>query len=153
QYCAQGRIGIPDNRTHRPPHRQAFSLGFPGTLCIDDPTRSTNSLSLAVLEGGTMARSAEGADAIGAIADLMLSGSLVGLGEDELLARYVAGRDARALEMIVGANAPMVLCVCRRLLPDRNDVEDAFQATFLILIRKAESIRRPGSLAAWLHGV
>ena len=47
----------------------------------------------------------------------------------------------------------MVLRVCCRLLDDPNDAEDAFQATFLVLLRQARSIRHRGSLAAWLHGV
>ncbi len=47
----------------------------------------------------------------------------------------------------------MVLGVCRRYLPHRHDAEDAFQATFLVLLGKARSIRKPGSLASWLYGV
>ncbi len=85
--------------------------------------------------------------------DLVCSGSLTGLTEEELLARFVERRDPRALEMLVNLHGPMVLGVCRQLLSDPNDVDDAFQATFLVLIRKAGSIRRSGRLGPWLYGV
>ncbi len=88
-----------------------------------------------------------------AIDGLVLSGSLVGLTEEELLARFLERRDPRALEAIVDRHGALVLTVCRQLLADPNDVDDAFQATFLVLIRKAGSVRRPGSLASWLYGV
>ena len=61
--------------------------------------------------------------------------------------------DEPAFDALVERHGPMVLRVCRRLLDDPNDAEDAFQATFLVLLRQARSIRRTGSLAAWLHGV
>lgn len=47
----------------------------------------------------------------------------------------------------------MVLRVCRRILVDTHAAEDAFQATFLVLAKRAASLRRPGALAAWLYGV
>ena len=47
----------------------------------------------------------------------------------------------------------MVLRICRGVLGDRHEVEDAFQATFLVLAIRARSIRRRGSVASWLHGV
>lgn len=84
---------------------------------------------------------------------LIASGSLTGLSEADLLERFTQRRDPRALEMIVGLHGAMVLAVCRQLLADPNDVDDAFQATFLVLIRKGSSIRRPGSLGSWLYGV
>ena len=59
----------------------------------------------------------------------------------------------RALEAIVERHGALVLSVCRQLLADPNDIDDAFQAAFLILIRKAGSIKSPGSLASWLYGV
>ncbi len=88
-----------------------------------------------------------------AIDGLVQSGSLVGLTEEELLARFLERRDPRAFEAIVNRHGPLVLTVCRQLLADPNDVDDAFQATFLVLICKAGSVRRPGSLASWLYGV
>jgi RNA polymerase sigma factor (sigma-70 family) len=79
--------------------------------------------------------------------------SIVGLGEAELLDRFVDRRDAPAFEALVARHGPMVLAVCRRLLTDPSDVEDAFQATFLIFIRRASSIRGRDRLAPWLFGV
>jgi RNA polymerase sigma factor (sigma-70 family) len=69
-----------------------------------------------------------------------------------LLDRYRAG-DAAALEPIVRRHGPAVLGVCRRALGPTADADDAFQATFLTLTLRANSIRRGDALAAWLHGV
>jgi RNA polymerase sigma factor (sigma-70 family) len=70
-----------------------------------------------------------------------------------LLNRFVSHRDDAAFEMLVARHGSMVLRVCRRLLGNAEDAEDASQATFLVLARKANSIRPPGSLVAWLHSV
>lgn len=94
-----------------------------------------------------------GAGVVRAIEGLISAGSLTGLTEEELLACLVQGRDPRAFAMIVDLHGPMVLAVCRQLLSDPNDIDDAVQATFLVLIRKAGLIRRPGSLGPWLYGV
>ena len=79
-------------------------------------------------------------------------GSLTGLSEGQLLRRFAAG-DEGAFEAIVTRHGPIVLGVCRRLLHDRRDVEDAFQATFLVLLRKAGALRDGELLGPWLHGV
>lgn len=84
---------------------------------------------------------------------------LVGSGQDEqttdaaLLDRYVRVHDAKAFEAMVVRHGPMVLQLCRRQLRQAADCEDAFQATFLTLARKAASIRSRGSLASWLYRV
>ena len=80
-------------------------------------------------------------------------GTVAGLGESQLLDRFITGGDPTAFEAILGRHGPMVLGVCRRVLDDPNDVDDAFQATFLLLVKKARSIRNRDDLATWLHGV
>ncbi len=84
---------------------------------------------------------------------LFQHGTAVGLTEGELLERFVAARDEAAFEALIARHGPMVLGVCRRLLRDPNDVDDAFQATFLILVRKAGSLQRCDLLGNWLYGV
>ena len=74
----------------------------------------------------------------------------------ELLDRYLLADRAAAeaaFTFLVDRHGPMVLHVCRQLLDDPYDVEDAFQATFLVFLRRAESIRKRDSLASWLFGV
>jgi RNA polymerase sigma factor (sigma-70 family) len=68
-----------------------------------------------------------------------------------LVDRFVRGKDEEAFAALVNRHAPMVLGVCRRVLRDAHDAEDAAQATFLVLARKASTLRRPDALAAWLH--
>jgi RNA polymerase sigma factor (sigma-70 family) len=75
------------------------------------------------------------------------------LTDRHLLERFVAARDESAFAALVRRHGPMVLGVCRRLLPDAHEAEDAFQATFLVLVHKARSIGRPELLGPWLHGV
>src|SRR5438067_10056495 len=77
----------------------------------------------------------------------------VGLTEADLWDRYVHQRDEAAFETLVRRHGPMVLGVCRRILRNEQDAEDAFQATFLVLVRRAASLQSPSTLANWLHGV
>ena len=76
-----------------------------------------------------------------------------GVPDAELLARWVAHRDEAAFELLVRRHAPAVIATCRRLLADPNDADDAFQAVFLVLARKAASVARGEVLGAWLHRV
>jgi RND family efflux transporter MFP subunit len=73
--------------------------------------------------------------------------------DELLLHRFAVRRDQAAFAALVARHGPMVLGVCCRALRDAGDVEDAFQATFLVLARKARSLARPHLLAHWLHGV
>ncbi len=74
-------------------------------------------------------------------------------GDAALLECFVRDRDEAAFAALVGRHGPMVWRVCRRALADAGDAEDVFQATFLVLARKAAVLRRPEALAAWLFGV
>src|SRR5215218_2930231 len=71
----------------------------------------------------------------------------------ELLARWCAAGDAGALELLVRRHGGMVLGVCRRALGNAADADDAFQATFLVFVRKARALARPEQVAGWLHAV
>jgi RNA polymerase sigma factor (sigma-70 family) len=71
----------------------------------------------------------------------------------ELLGRFATRRDADAFTALLRRHGPMVLGVCRRLLSDAHDAEDAFQATFLVLVRRAHSLGTPELLGNWLYGV
>ncbi len=71
----------------------------------------------------------------------------------ELLQRFAARQEERAFRAILQRHGAMVLGVCRSLVPNAHDAEDAFQATFLVLVSKAGSIRRPTLLANWLYRV
>src|SRR5262245_10334575 len=84
---------------------------------------------------------------------LLQGGTVAGLDGAELLDRYLTRRDEVAFEALVRRQGPMVLGLCRRMLRDRQEVEDAFQATFLVLVRKAPSLRDRALLANWLYGV
>src|SRR5947209_3410686 len=76
-----------------------------------------------------------------------------GLSDGQLLECYVSRHDQAAFELLLWRHGPMVLGTCRRLLSHTQDVEDAFQATFLVLARKAATVRKRGCLGSWLHRV
>jgi RNA polymerase sigma factor (sigma-70 family) len=80
-------------------------------------------------------------------------GNAADLTDSQLLERFTRHREEAAFATILRRHGPVVLSVCERVLHDRHDVEDAFQATFLLLLRKASSLRQPELLGAWLYGV
>ncbi len=71
----------------------------------------------------------------------------------ELLHRFVTYQDELAFNTLVQKYGRLVISVARQILCHEQDAEDAFQATFLILSRRAESIRNAESIASWLYGV
>jgi RNA polymerase sigma factor (sigma-70 family) len=73
--------------------------------------------------------------------------------DSQLLDRFVRHRNEAAFSALVERHGPMVMGICRRLLCNSHDAEDAFQATFLVLVRRAEDIGDPDLLANWLYGV
>ena len=90
------------------------------------------------------------------IGSLYDGGSVAGLTDRQLIERFNDRRDVAAeaaFTALVTRHAPMVLDVCRQILGDLHHAEDAFQAVFLVLARKARSIRDPDLLSNWLYGV
>ena len=87
---------------------------------------------------------------------LWSSGTLTGASDAQLLDRFTLDRDATAelaFRELVERHAPMVMGVCRQIVRRPHDVDDAFQATFLVLVRKARSIQVRESLGPWLYKV
>jgi RNA polymerase sigma factor (sigma-70 family) len=80
-------------------------------------------------------------------------GTATGLSEGQLLSRFVAGGDECAFSTLVSRHGAMVLGVCRRVLGTHPDADDAFQATFLVLLRRAAALQDAESLGPWLYGV
>lgn len=74
-------------------------------------------------------------------------------GDAELLQRFIQNQDQAAMEAIVRRHGPLVMGLCRSILWNEHDAADAFQATFLVLLKKARAVGKPASLASWLHGV
>ena len=82
---------------------------------------------------------------------LFADGVVAGLSDAQLLERFLSQGDAGCFEALLGRHGPMVLSVCRGILRDPHDAEDAFQATFLVLVKKGGTIRGArcfGGLAA-----
>ena len=83
-------------------------------------------------------------------------GAVAGLTDGELLERFAARRGESAelaFAALLERHGPMVFRVCKKILGDGHDALDAFQATFLVLVRRVHSVRKADSIASWLHGV
>src|SRR5258706_4262371 len=83
----------------------------------------------------------------------VLGGSEAELTDAQLLECFVSHREEAAVAALVRRHGPMVWGVCHRVLLNHHDAEDAFQATFLVLLRKAASIMPREMVANWLYGV
>jgi len=79
-------------------------------------------------------------------------GTIVGLSDGQLLDCFIARGEGVVFEAMIRRHGPMVWGVCRRILRDHHDAEDAFQATFLVLARKASSVRPREKVGNWLYG-
>ncbi len=93
---------------------------------------------------------------IQSIQSLYNEGSVGGMTDGQLLEQFLSQQHERAeiaFAALMSLHGPMVWDVCRSVLSDAHAAEDAFQATFLILARKAGSIRRRDAVGPWLHGV
>jgi RNA polymerase sigma factor (sigma-70 family) len=92
---------------------------------------------------------------VGPLDTLFRVGVLGGQNDAALLERFLAGGTAAeaAFEVLVARHGPLVLGACRRFLRDEHEAADAFQATFLVLVRRAGAVRRKDSLGPWLYGV
>ena len=91
--------------------------------------------------------------AAGDIQRLFGEGTAAGLTDVQLLDRFASRGDGPAFSALVSRHGPMVLGVCRGVLKDPHDAEDAFQATFLVLVRKAGSLAGVRTLGGWLYRV
>src|SRR5262245_45172386 len=90
---------------------------------------------------------------LGYLRRLADAGEAGALSDAELLQRFVRCRDEAAFEVLLWRHGPLVLGVCRRVLRQEQDAEDAFQAAFLTLAKKAHAVARQASLAGWLYKV
>ena len=75
------------------------------------------------------------------------------LPDRELLGQFIAGHDPTTFAALVSRHGPMIFHLCRRILRNDHDAEEIFQATFLVLARRAEAVRRHESVGGWLYGV
>src|SRR6185295_9481540 len=92
-------------------------------------------------------------DVIQHLRRIVLSRDGGGLTDGQLLDEFISRRDEAALTALVRRHGPMVWAVCSRMLRNNHDAEDAFQSTFLVLVRKAASVSPREMVANWLYGV
>src|SRR5262245_39783628 len=90
---------------------------------------------------------------LGHVRTLIAAAGAAARPDRELVARFAHARDEQAFEALVRRHGPMVFRVCQRVLGRAHEAEDAFQATFLVLAKKAASLRDQASVGSWLFGV
>ena len=91
--------------------------------------------------------------AVDAIREMAAAADAASLGDRALLQRFINEQDHAAFEVLVRRHGPMILGVCRRILQNRHDAEDAFQATFLVFVRKVRTLVHPELLSNWLYTI
>jgi RND family efflux transporter MFP subunit len=126
---------------------------LPGVKNQKNHATLANSCSIKIGPGSAFRMTAPLAHVLQHIRRLVHRSATMGLTDGEILERFVRQQDEAAFEELLARHGPMVLAVCRQLLRDPHDAEDAFQATFLVLVRRAASISKPERLAGWLYGV
>jgi cytochrome c peroxidase len=90
---------------------------------------------------------------LGQLRQLLVSRNVGQVPDGQLLQRYCRDQDEAAFAELVQRHGPRILCVGRRVLQDGHAAEDVFQATFLVLARRAAAVRQPDAVGCWLHGV
>ena len=92
-------------------------------------------------------------NAVSLIRHALIRADATGLTDGQLLEQYTRDRDGAAFAALVARHGPMVLGVCRRVIGDPHDADDAFQATFLVLARRADAVRPRDRVGNFLYGV
>ncbi len=126
-------------------HKQRKAISPPSTLYDKDIVE--------VRRGRLAMATAFRWGALGLVRHLFESGTCAGLSDARLLERFVTHRDEAAFAALLARHGSLVLNTCRTVLKDLNAADDAFQATFVLLFRKAGSIRGRDAVGAWLHRV
>jgi RNA polymerase sigma factor (sigma-70 family) len=122
-------------------------------LIVDTRVSPQCSMEIRCFEERVMIRAPMNAAAVRQINRLFVEGTISGLTDGQLLERFLDGRDEAAFTALVERHGSMVQATCRAVVRDHGATEDAFQATFLVLVCKARTIRGREALGGWLHRV
>ena len=142
-----GDCGRTGSETRQRPEKNREEYQPSWHYSLDGDPQSRRGVKMAGSSSGRVFRQVERLFNLGAVGTMT---------DAQLLDWFVSGRgepSEAAFEELVNRHGPMVFRVCRSVLRDTHDAEDAFQATFLVLAHRARSIRRRGSIASWLFGV